>query len=208
MEATLGTFALPRVLSESPESNPTRPSNPVPSASFLRSQYVGWFSTGANMLKHDLEHAPDQLSRLHDDVDKYGNAWRKTFIWGLLGAVVIAGITEITIVACQHCRRMSCALSTIAVPLTMLMAIATALIAAVTMTSTMVVADYCIEPSANMLSVIPQPSMQYNVSRYYITCTGVSMCGTCIKPLSRRQRSYDPPPNRRIIRWTIPTTKQ
>ena len=154
----------------------------VPSLPFLsfasRSQYVGWFSTGATMLKRDLKHAPGQLSRLHDDVDKYGNAWRKTFIWGLLGAVLVAAITECVIVACQNCRRMSCALSTIAVPLTMLMAIATALIAAVTMTSTMVVADYCVEPSANMLSVIPQPSMQYNVSRFYITCTGVSTSST------------------------------
>mmetsp|Transcript_93268 Transcript_93268/g.266679 ORF Transcript_93268/g.266679 Transcript_93268/m.266679 type:complete len:419 (+) Transcript_93268:100-1356(+) len=138
----------------------------------LLEEYVGWFSTGATMLKRDLKHAPGQLSRLHDDVDKYGNAWRKTFIWGLLGAVLVAAITECVIVVCQNCRRMSCALSTIAVPLTMLMAIATALIAAVTMTSTMVVADYCVEPSANMLSVIPQPSMQYNVSRFYITCTG------------------------------------
>ena len=132
-------------------------------------QYVGYFASGSATLHKDLKHAPDQLSRMHDEVDKYGKTYRISFLWGLVGAVLVAAVVEVTIVLCQHCRRMSCALSTVAVPLTMLMAIGTATIAAIVMTTTMVVADYCVEPSQNMLSIIPQPSMQYNVSRYYIT---------------------------------------
>merc|ERR1711939_424566 len=56
----------------------------------------------------------------------------------------------------------------------MTLGVATSAIACAFMVASMVLADYCQAPSVNTLQLLPQPSLEYNVTRYYVECSGVN----------------------------------